>query len=175
MKDSLNYQVATLLDEQLPKHLTGIENLLPISLSPRTRHDLEKYLFNVRLDNEYNRKKIRRVRIPEEICEEIQQDGSRFVIVFVSDGFSRTMSNYNSLASLEKVTKTALTASSIAFTSYRVGIPNRRYIQPHSSSLELFLLDTQNREILKYQRNKLDLPPTNPFTIRQHLMALFIE
>ncbi|MBN8821665.1 MULTISPECIES: hypothetical protein [unclassified Spirosoma] len=175
MKDSLNYQVATLLEEQLPKYLTGIENMLPISLSPKTRRDLEKYLFSVRLDNEYNLKKTRRVRVPEQICEEIQQDGSRFVIVFVSDGFSRTMNNYSSLASLERVTKTALSASAMVLSPYRTGMTSRRSIQPHSSSLELFVLDVLKQEILKYQRDRLDLPPTNPFTIRQHLTALFLE
>lgn len=180
LKDSLNYAIATILDEQLPKHLAGAENIQPITVSPKTRRDLGTYLYRVRLDSEYNRRKTRRVKIPQQICEELQQEGAQFVTVFVSDGHARTTNNYSNMAAASRAANATLALTTLAFTPYQVGKVGKigaknASIQPYSSSLELFVLDVQKQEVLKYQRSMLYLPPTNPFTIRQHLTSLFLE
>lgn len=175
--DSLSYEVATMINEQLPKHFVGSDTLRRITVSPKIRRDLSDYLYRIRLDSEHRNSKTRRVRIPDQISDELRQDNTRFVVVFVSDGYSRRLGNYNQQAAASRAVNTALTLSSMAFTPYRVGSVGAKNgkITPYLSGLDFFVLDVQKQEVLKYKRNSLEMMTVNPFTVRQHLTILFMD
>jgi hypothetical protein len=172
LDDSLSYEVATMIDEQLPKYFIGSDTLRRITASPKTRRDLSDYLYRVRLNAEHKYKKTRRVRIPDHISDELRQDNTRFVVVFVSDGYSRRLGNYNQRVAASRAVNTALALS----TMYRAGNAGARSnVTAYSSGLDFFVLDVQKQEVLKYKRNSLAMMPVNSFTIRQHLTILFMD
>ena len=178
--DTLNREVTTLLDEEVPDFYPEWQTATRIALPPTLRLDLDNYLYKTgRLLIQGSSSRF--VSIPDKISAELRRAGAKTVLILVSEGYFRTSVNYSKDKSKEGISSAFNVISSLALLSAGSAPSNFRTApvikntSRRSSRLELFLLDVEHGEVLMHRFNQQDLYPYQPTAIRQHLKFLFLN